>query len=160
MFLSSEQRSYIRTNCAQWLSNPVPFLKERAKNNVRVFSVNKVRWSSVNHVKYNSIVEQLIGVRHASSRSILVNSDIGVDSVYVIPFDGWRWIPVAPSLDIENLTEHLLHDVVVQQITHETDLVKLAEQKTPMCIVGAMKYIAIRKPAYSTMSQLVEDLVG
>ncbi len=157
-FLTSEQRQIIATNCAEWLSAPVPFIRPRPKNNVRLFTVNKVRWNNTNRTRVGNIMEQLLSVKELLSRSVIIDWTKTGDDVFIIPFDGWKWYPSVITEGIDMLPDPLLTDVITQRLDQPITIRECVEGRGAIGIVGIHKFISIRSSAYASFDALLGDI--
>ncbi len=158
MFLTNEQRGFIREFCSQFLLSPVRLTRSRPKNSVKVFAINKVRWRGVQPTKVGKLLEQKLGIRDIENRSITIDWSGGTDAVYVLPVDGWQCFPAIVSSTLDQVGDKLLEDVVTERINHKETLHELVANKCNLTIVGVNKFVTIRTAAYPNFAELIEGI--
>lgn len=159
MFLTTEQKLYIVENCSEFLASPFQLTRERPRTNVKVFAVNKVRWSGVERSAIGETLDALVGVKDIIGRSVIVDwTGDRHNSVYIFPFNGWRWIPALSTKLLAELGTDLASDVIYEQVTNCGELSDLVERKCPIALVGMTKFVSIRTAAYPTFTKLITEL--
>ena len=158
MYITSEQKQFVNQYCSEFLEDPYQFTRARPKNNVRVFAVHKVRWKGVEPTESGKLLESITGVRDVENRSVIIDWSGGEDSVYVIPVNGWRWIPAIVSEALDTVPSLLLKSIIEEQIEQCGTLQELTSGRGNIALVGINKFVTIRTSAFPSFSKLIAAL--